>query len=202
MSLIALNQIYKRMIMQLLISLNRAGLLVQSPVALTKPASMGYLYRVLLLWQSLQVQVTCTESCCSDKACKYKLLVQSCCSDKACMYGLLVQSCCSDKACKYGLLVQSHVALTKPANMGYLYRVLLLWQSLHVQVCVLCRCDYEQSLRWRVHVISDLFAQSLHVCIRYISLMSFWWLWCNMGMVSLLVFVGCHGTASVWLQWT
>ena len=149
MSLIALNQIYKRMIMQLLISLNRARLLVQSHVALTKPASTGYLYRVMLLWQSLQIQVTCTESCCSDKA------------------------------CKYGLLVQSPVAL-----------------------CVLCRCDYEQSLRWRVHVISDLFEQSLHVCIRYISLMSFWWLWCNMGMVSLLVFVGCHGTASVWLQWT
>ena len=84
MSLIAPNQIYKRMIMQLLISLNRARLLVQSHVALTKPASTG----------SLQIQVTCTESCCSDKA------------------------------CKYGLLVQSPVAL-----------------------CVLCRCDYEQSLR-------------------------------------------------------
>ena len=49
MSLIALNQVYKRMIMQLLISLNGARLLIQSPVALTKPASMGYLYRVMLL---------------------------------------------------------------------------------------------------------------------------------------------------------
>ena len=48
-------------------------------------------------------------------------------------------------------------------ELGYLYRVMLLWQSLHVQVCVLCRCDCEQSLRWQVHVISDLFEQSLHV---------------------------------------
>ena len=74
MSLITLNQIYKRMIMQLSILLNRARLLVQSPVALTKPASTSYLYRVLLLWQSLQVWVTCTESCCSDKACMYRFV--------------------------------------------------------------------------------------------------------------------------------
>ena len=223
----------------------------------------------MLLWQSLQVQDTCTESCCSDKACKYGLLVQShvaltkptstgnCtesyCSDKACEYGLLawshvaltkpaiqvtctvmllwqslqvqvtctvmllwqslwvrvtcIESCCPDKACNTGYLyshvaltkptgtgylyshvaltkrtgtgylyshvaltkpastgyLYSHVALTKPASTGYLYRVMLLWQSLHVQVCVLCRCDCEQSLRWQVHVISDLFEQSLHV---------------------------------------